>query len=112
MVLKLQWVVIETSASRHHRGPISIPLKPLEHHSTMVTRVLRTTLNWTPTVPRGTSLSDSSIPGVRKRSIEKQTENSIQIERKLFVIKKNVKNKKPKLRSFPKNKNIETIIVR
>jgi len=46
-----------TTVSRLHDGSIEAPLKPLEHHSTMVPRGSRWTLNWTPIMPRDASLS-------------------------------------------------------
>ena len=45
-----------TTVSRLHDGSIEAPLKPLEHHSTMVPRGSRWTLNWTPIMPRDASL--------------------------------------------------------
>ena len=40
-------------------GSFRGPLKPVEHHSSIVLRSLRRALNWTSIMPRGASLSDS-----------------------------------------------------
>jgi len=51
--------VQETGVSRHHGEPIEGSLKPLVHHSTIVLRNLRGSLNRAPIMQRDASLSVS-----------------------------------------------------
>ena len=51
--------VRETSVSGRHGGSIQAPLEPCVHHSPIVLRVSRGTLNWAPITARDASLSDN-----------------------------------------------------
>ena len=51
--------VRETGVSRHHGTQLRTPMKSTVHHSSIILRSLRESLDWAPIMPRDSRLSDS-----------------------------------------------------